>query len=378
LNIQKEKEKWLFLSIILNVLLAVSKLLVGFYTNTGVIIADGIHSVSDVVNSVLIYGSIKLSGKKSDKFPFGMHKVEDLAALFGGIAIMYVGYKIADNMIFKSKNTLIENIYLVLGFLFLVLLSQILFAFLEFKSSKRLNSPGVKIDLMDWIADIGATIIAITGIVLSYNNIPYAQKIAVFFIVLMIFHGGYKILKDAVLTLLDASVDVKIIKKAESIVKSFDEIEFVDTLFIRKAGSILIADIVLKIKEKSVDKAHNIVEQLESKLKENIENLTIITIHYEPSQNFSKKRALLLDKDKKQAEKIKDVVFVRIEEIDKMGNILSSNEYQNPYKDKGHFMKLIGWFIKIGVEEIVFDRMNIEKDKLELVENLGIKFVQYS
>jgi cation diffusion facilitator family transporter len=301
-----------------------------------------------------------------------------LAALFGGIAIMYVGYKIADNMIFKSKNTLIENIYLVLGFLFLVLLSQILFAFLEFKSSKQLNSPGVKIDLMDWITDIGATIIAITGIVLSYNNIPYAQKIAVCFIALMIFHGGYKILKDAVLTLLDASVDAKIIKKAESIVKSFDEIESVDTLFIRKAGSILIADIVLKIKEKSVDRAHDIVEQLEIKLKENIENLTIITIHYEPSENFSKKRALLLDKDKKQAEKIKDVVFVRIEEIDRMSNILSSNVYQNPYKDKdkGHFMKLIGWFIKIGVEEIVFDRMNIEKDKLELAEDLGIKFVQ--
>jgi len=364
-------------SFALNVTLAISKLTIGFFTNSSVIIADGIHSISDIINSILMYASIKLAGKKTKRFPFGLHKLEDFAALFGSIAVMYAGYKIVMTTILSGKHMPINHIYIAVGFLMLVLFSQATFAFFEFKSSKSLNSPGVKTDLLDWLLDMGTTIVAILGIILTYNNIPYAQQIAVGFIVLMIFHGAYGILKDAVLTLLDASVDKETIKQAESIIKSYPEVEDVDMLFIRKAGSILIADAVLRIKEKNVYKAHSIIENIEKDLKKNIEHLKIITIHYEPSKTMHKKRAYFLTKNKEMARKLKDAMYIRVEEIDEKNGVINSTEYENPYYEnqKGHFMKLSAWLAKNGIYEIVLDTEEISEDKLKFLKDLGIDVV---
>ncbi len=372
---QLTKEKWLLASTLLNLLMAAGKLTVGILTNTGVIIADGIHSLSDVVNSILIYASIKLAGKKTKRFPFGMHKLEDFAALIGGIVIIYAGFEIVRSVILSKGELTINHPYLTVGFLIVVLFFQAGFAFFEFKSSKKLNSPGVQTDLLDWIMDIGATIVAISGIVLSYNKIPYAQEVAVVIIVLMIFHGAYEILKDAALTLLDASVDVSIIEKAKSIISSYPEVGKIETLFIRKAGSIFIADIVLQINLKNMDTAHDIVEKIEQNLKREIEHLEIVTIHYEPVKKKYKKVATFLTKNGEIAQRLRDVAVVQIDEADEKGNVFNSFRYENPYfeRGRGHSIKLIAWLVKQNVDVIIFHPLEMDSEKLELFENLGIK-----
>ncbi len=371
---QSKKERWLIASTVLNLLMAVGKLTVGFLTDTGVIIADGIHSLSDVVNSVLIYASIRLAGKKSKKFPFGMHKLEDFAALIGGVVIIYAGFEIIRSIVLSGNTIATKHIYITVGFLSIVLVFQAGFAFFEFKSSKDLNSPGVQTDLLDWITDMGATVIAIAGIILSYNHIPYAQNVAVLIIVLMIFHGAYEILKDAVLTLLDASVDASIIDKAKNIIGSYNEIENIDTLFIRKAGSIFIADIVLQIREKNMDIAHEIIEKIEQNLKNSIEHLEIVTIHYEPAKKEYKRIATFFTRDGHIAQRLRDVAIVEVKETDKKGKIINSFKYENPYfeRGRGHSIKLIAWLIKQDINEIIFHPLNMDEDKMELFKNLGI------
>lgn len=371
---QSKKERWLLYSTLLNIVLAISKLAVGILTSTSVIIADGIHSLSDVVNSVLIYVSMKLAGKKSKKFPFGMHKLEDFAALVGGTVIVYAGFEIARSVIFAAGGMVVEHLYIVVIFLFAVLASQAAFAFFEKRASRKLNSPGVKTDLCDWMLDIGATVVAILGVVLSYYKIPYAQKIAVSIIVLIIFHGAYKIIKDAVLTLIDASVDAFIIKKAESVIKSYSEVENIDTLFIRKAGSIFIADIVLQIREKSMSVAHDIVEKIEQDLKNNIEHLQIITIHYEPAKKSYKKIAVFLTNSGSVACRFKEISAIEVKEVDENGTVLNFFKYKNSYigHSRGYFSKLIVWLVKQNIEEVVFNPDVAESEKMEIFKGLGI------
>ncbi len=372
---QTKKERWLLASTFLNLLMAIGKLAVGIFTNTGVIIADGIHSLSDVVNAVLIYASIKLSGKKSKKFPFGMHKLEDFAALIGGIVIIYAGFEIVRSVVLAKGKLGANYIYLTIGFLFIVLIFQVGFAYFEFRSSKQLNSPGVQTDLLDWMMDVGATIIAILGILLSHNDIPYAQEIAVVIIVLMIFHGAYEILKDAILTLLDASVEAELIDKAKSIINSYPEVAKIETLFIRKAGSILIADIVLQIREKNMDIAHDTVEKIEQNLKREIVHLEIVTIHYEPVKKRHKRVAVFLTQDGQIAQRLRDVVLVEVKNVDENGNIINSFKYENPYFEhgRGHSIRLIAWLIKQSIDEVIFNPLKMDEERIELFNNLGIK-----
>ncbi len=372
---QKQKESWLLASTALNSLMAVVKLIVGYATNTNVIIADGIHSISDVVGSVLIYASIKLAGKKSRRFPMGLHKLEDLAALAGGIAIFYAGYQIIRQVIIQQHSMVPEHVSITIPFLFVILFVQASFAYFEMLSSKKLNSPGVNTDLLNWLGDLGTTVIAIIGIVLSYYRVPYAQKIAVIVIVLIIFHEAYGIVKDAVFTLLDASVDSAIINRARLIIESHPQVENVETLFIRKAGSIYIADIVLQLKEKNMARAHEIVENIEEDLRESIENLEVVTIHYEPVKKKTRRRAVLLTENREIAQRLRDVAFIRMEEMDENGNIIHTVEYQNPFfeEGKGHSMRLISWLMKRDVDEVIFNPTRMNMDKLELFRSLGME-----
>ncbi len=372
---QSEKERWLLASTFLNLIMAVGKLIVGVFTNTSVIVADGIHSLSDVVGALLIYASIKLAGKKSKRFPFGMHKLEDFAAFAGGLTIIYAGYEIIKGVVLNHNQTRVNHIFIGTAFLFAVLILQITFAYFEMKSSKKLNSPGVNTDLLNWISDVGTTVVAILGIILSYYGIPYAQKIAVIIIVLVILKEAYNIIKDAFLTLLDASVDTSILKKAEIIIKSHPEIDNIETLFIRKAGSIFIADIVLQIRAKGMETAHDIIEEIERKLKESIDHLEIVTIHYEPAKKKNLKIARFLAQEGEIAQRLRDVAFVEVEEKDEKGNTLSLYKYENPYfeQGRGHSIRLIAWLIKQNVDMIIFHPLEMDSEKLELFESLGIK-----
>ncbi len=372
---QLKKEKWLLASTFLNFVMAIGKLAVGIFTNTSVIVADGIHSLSDVVGALLIYASVKLAGKKSEKFPFGMHKLEDFAALAGGLAIIYAGYEIVKSVVFSNNQVKINHLFVGVVFLFVVLITQVAFAYFEMKSSKKLNSPGVNTDLLNWISDVGTTIVAILGIVLSAYGVAYAQKIAVIIIVLVILKEAYNIIKDAVLTLLDASVDTSILKKAENIIKSHPEVDNIETLFIRKAGSIFIADIVLQIKAKKMETAHDIVEQIERKLKESIGHLEIVTIHYEPAEKKNEKIARFLTKEGLIAERLRDVAFVEVEERDENGNPINCFRYENPYfeQGRGHSVRLLAWLIKQNINEVIFHPLRMDEEKLELFDNLDIK-----
>ncbi|WP_022670722.1 cation diffusion facilitator family transporter [Hippea alviniae] len=374
-NLQKAKEFWLIASTLLNIVMAVGKLCVGVFTNTPVIIADGIHSVSDVIVSSLIYASVKLSGRKSKRFPLGMHKLEDLAALFGGLAIFYVGYEIVESVIFHSNPFVKVNIYITIPFLVAVLIAQVVFIYFELRSAKKLNSPGVNADVMEWIGDAGTTVVAIIGIVMSYFKVPYAQQVAVVIIVLAIYKEAFEIVKDAVLTLLDASVDVELIEKAKKIIVSHPKVESVDFVFIRKAGSIYVADITIKIDEKNMSRAHDLVEEIENDLKREIENLQFITIHYEPAKKSTIKTAFLLDENGNIAERLRDVARIRIEEKSVEGELLSVIEYENPFYEerRGHSIRLISWLIKKGVDEIVFSPVGQNRDRVELFESLGIR-----
>ncbi len=372
---QQQKEFWLLASTLLNSLMAAAKLVVGSITSTSVIIADGIHSLSDVVGSILIYASIKLAGKKTRRFPMGMHKLEDLAALAGGIAILYAGYQIIRQVVFAHHTQPVEHIGVTLPFLVIVLLVQAGFAYLEMRSSKKLNSPGVKTDLLNWLGDLGTTLIAILGIILGYYRVPYAQKIAVIVIVLTIFHEAYGIIKDAIFTLLDASVDASLINKARLIIEAHPQVEDVETLFIRKAGSIYIADIVLQIKEKSMEKAHDIIESIERDLKNGIEHLEVITIHYEPARKKRKRRAILLTLNGEIARRLRDVARIKIEEIDETGRIIHTTEHSNPfYEDgRGHSLRLVSWLTKLDIDELVFNPTQMNAERLELFKGLGME-----
>ena len=370
-----EKEKWLFRSVILNVVLAISKLTVGFLSQNSLVIADGIHSISDVVSSTFILISIKISGKKSERFPYGLHKVEDLASLIGGFIILYAAFYILKGALAKNHHltSSFKTAYLII-FLIAVLLSQLTFAVLEYKASKKLNSPGVNVDLLDWLLDAGSTMIALLGIIIHHLGILYAQRAAMIIIAFIIAKEALENIKNSLFTLLDASIDPKIVEKAKNIILSHPAVENLKMIYIRRAGSIFIADIILQIRERSMSNAHNAIDSIENMLKKEIPNLKIITLHYEPYTDKPPKKVILLDENGNIAKRIRDVAKIKILQKTKDGKNISYTVNSTFYgRGKGHSIKLLTWLVKENVNEVIFNPIDLHREGVKLFEMLGIK-----
>jgi len=92
----KKGEKAAKYSGIINFLLAIIKGVVGFYSGSIALIADSIHSFSDIVTSLAVYIGLKLSSRKPDEmFPYGYYKIETLTSLIVSILIILTGFEIA-------------------------------------------------------------------------------------------------------------------------------------------------------------------------------------------------------------------------------------------------------------------------------------------
>jgi len=79
-----------------NLLLALVKLLVGFMYSSIALVSNGVHSLSDVITSVVGYLGVKVSSKPADRdHPFGHSRFEPLVAFLIGEALLIVAYEIA-------------------------------------------------------------------------------------------------------------------------------------------------------------------------------------------------------------------------------------------------------------------------------------------
>jgi len=78
------------LSLGLNIFLTASKYLLYLFTNSSALLAETVHSLTDVIGSPMVIGGIYLSEKKSEKFPWGLYKVENIAAVFSTTYIPFL------------------------------------------------------------------------------------------------------------------------------------------------------------------------------------------------------------------------------------------------------------------------------------------------
>lgn len=372
-----EKQRWLFASVLLNAALSGAKLGWGWMMGSTLIIADGIHSISDVFGALLIFLALLFAKHKSQRFPYGLHKLEDMAAVLGGLGILFAGYEIIHSVFFEAGIMTPENIWSTVGFIFALILIQYLFYIYELKAARRLNSPGVKADAINWLGDIGAGMIVAVGLIAHHYHVAYAQEIAVVIIVVMIFKGAYDVLKEALFSLLDA-VDTKLNTKAYDILIAHPDITEIKRLNIRKSGSVYFADVELKILNLNAAKAHKRVDLFVEELHNAIPELEAATIHYEPDHPSYQTIVKLLDSDKEHLSvEFGKTPWLEVTHQEDSGEIISCKTISNPTANdkKGRAFKLVALLLSLHTDKVIIGYIAPDENIVALFDALDIKLI---
>ncbi len=275
-----EKKKISLFSVGINLLLSVLKIAGGKLSGSAALTADGVHSLSDLAASLSVYAGIVISNKKSESFPMGLYKVENLVALVSAFAIFFAGYEIAKDVFF-GESMMIKNLPVAVGVIALTVLITYLYSHWEKKMAIELNSPSLMADAEHIKTDFYTALVVLVGVLGQYFGYPVIEKIAVAIVVYFIFHSGFEILKDAIKVLLDASVDKDTIEKIRLILSEESMISKVINIYGRNAGSFKFIQLDLDLSTDSLKEAHTFAHQLEKKIKEQMPFVEKVIIHYE-------------------------------------------------------------------------------------------------
>ncbi len=272
------KEKIAILSISANVLLAGSKILIGFISHSSAIMAEGFHSLTDIFSSLIGYFGIRASQKPVDKkHPYGHYKFEVLSGsiitlilLATGVGIIYEAYK---NFLNLEK---IRLNYLAFSVMFLSVIINIITSKIKIYYGKKENSITLLSDGSHDKADALISLTVLLGLFLSKYWV-YADSSLAAIIGLYIIKESFLLGKEAIDSLLDVSAGPEIEDKIKTIISEQNiKMNFLKT---QKKGSAITANLEIRLpSDLKVEDATKISENLRKSLIRKIDNLIYIAI----------------------------------------------------------------------------------------------------
>jgi len=176
----KEIYKPIWVSLIGNVLLAVIKLAVGFAYSSIALISDGVHSLSDVITSIVGYVGINVSSKPADKsHPFGHSRFEPLVAFLIGEALILVAYEIfrdSLNRLCHGENITVNALMLSVTVIS-ILSKEGMFRY-SLHVGRKLNSQILIADAYHHRSDVLSSVAVLIGLGLQKFGFQYGDALA--------------------------------------------------------------------------------------------------------------------------------------------------------------------------------------------------------
>jgi cation diffusion facilitator family transporter len=350
------------LSLSLNLLLAAAKYLLYLYAGSAAVLAEAAHSLSDVVGSLLVIGGISLSEKKSRQFPWGLYKVENLAAVLSAALIFFSAYEIAA-MIYHPSPAGLTNLDSALIALVVMAFPVLLFSRYEAKRAAAINSPSLMADAENWRMDLAPLAVVAAGIAGARLSFAVADRIAASLVLILVVRAGYGILKDSLKSLLDASVDNETLDRMREVVRSFPQVKEPFAIQARNSGRFIFVEISVRVSLTRLKEAHEIALALERDIKGRIPFVERVIVHYEPEKKeFQRYAAPLADREGVISEHFGKAPFVAL--WDKRvadGATVSREILENPFSgvEKGKGIRLAEFLVTMKVD-ILYTREPFE------------------
>lgn len=284
---RKQNKRMIFVSkfaIVVNIVLALLKIISGNIFRSVSLISDGLNSLSDLITNILVIIGLKVGENPEDEeHPFGHGKIESVFSVIIGTFIMITAFDIIKENImglFQMKGEVISS---PMPVIITVIVIVIKIFQLFFMKNKTKDYRGALINslLEDYKADIVISISVLMGILLSRINPVFDVFVGVS-VAIYIMYSGYNLIKDNALILLD-SQDEDLLESVRKDLSEFDEIENAHDFRMTTSGKNIYLFIDVRMnKSLTIDEAHEITNKISKFIKHKYKNIKRVLIHAEP------------------------------------------------------------------------------------------------
>lgn len=272
------------LSIVVNLLISAVKFFFGIMVNSIALIADAVHSLSDVASSLVVIIGFMISTKPPDKkHPFGHGRAERIIAIVIACMLIVVGLEFFMNGISRVRTPVpVESSSLIIVILAMTIIVKILLSVISYDFGKHVHSAALKADAWHHGTDAVSTVLVIIGFILFRFGFYQVDGILSIIIALFIVYTGIMMIFESGSTLLGEAPSDHLISDIRATALCCEDISDVHHIHVHDYGGKLEITVHVRLRRNiHLDKAHKIASLVELTIKQRIEGAEV-TVHPEP------------------------------------------------------------------------------------------------
>lgn len=275
-------------TLIANVVLSVVKIIAGFVAQSSAMIADGFHTVSDVISTVAVMVGVKFSEKEADEgHPYGHERIESVVTVllalmlsFTGVGIAVTGIKTIVNQDFTTPGTLA-----LVAAILSILVKELMYRY-TVKAAEKINSTALKADAWHHRSDAFSSIGTLFGIAGAMIGFKILDPLAGIVVSILIIKVGVEILMQGLNQLIDRAADDDTINTIKNTIINIKGVIGIDDIKTRLHGSKLYVDVEIAVDgEITVKEGHSIAENVHNKIENTLPDVKHCMVHVNPYKN---------------------------------------------------------------------------------------------
>lgn len=279
-------------SLAANVLLAGLKTLVGIVGHSPALLADGINSTCDVAYLVIVRIFMGLAGKPPDReHPYGHRQLESIAAVVVGAFVMTTAIVIFWDAVRDVYGLITERAEpeaaaaVTLWVALLTVVLKVALTVFTSRVGRATGSIAVLALARDHRNDIFSITAAALGILFGQLGYEWVDPAAAAVVAVVILHTGVAILRESSADLMDVLPAQPVAQRIRRLLETVPEVQQVEEIHVHRVGLYLLVDVTIGVDGTiSVAAGDQIANRVEEILRENVEYLHRVSVHYHPSR----------------------------------------------------------------------------------------------
>lgn len=283
-----ETQKSTWVSVWINFFLTVLQIVVGYFGRSQALMADGLHSLSDLLSDFLVLYANRESNRLADAaHPYGHARIETAATFILGVVLAGLGLALLWGAGAKLQDpSAIQSVHVATLYIALITLAskELLYRYLM-AVAKKLRSQLLAANAWHSRSDAASSLVVVVGIGGNLLGYRFLDLIAAVLVAFMIVHMGWKMAFQALSDLIDTALDEASVANIRATIASTPGVLGLHELRTRKMGDQALVDAHILVDPRiSVSEGHHIAERARKRVLDTHEVLDVM-VHIDPEDD---------------------------------------------------------------------------------------------
>ena len=272
-----------------NIFLTIAQIIGGIATHSQALVADAMHTLSDLAGDVVVLFAAHHANKDADAdHPYGHGRIETLATvvlglLLGGVAVVI--FMQAWGRLHGDAPLIPPN-PLAMAFAGLAIVGKETLYHYTVHVAKRIHSPMLKASAWHHRSDAISSVLVLLAIAGAQFGYPWLDAVAAIMVAVMIFYMAAQLILESTSELVDTGLDPQEVQAIRDYIQTIHGVENVHLLRTRRMGGHVLADVHIQVDGRiSVSEGHHIAETVMYRLRKQFPSISDVVVHIDPEDD---------------------------------------------------------------------------------------------